>query len=170
MKNSIDNLIKFLKENIEDNFHSNYTICLNENDITISSRFSNIKESYSIDNNTGMLNFISETIKSIIREFPIEMVMSRIEVHNFMGYDSSIDKGPIQLLFEIKNGKKFFVSFSSTYPKNRDWLMGFMRYIEFNEESEYTDEFKKLDQLLEAVDFGDFNFEDENQEIKGRHI
>ena len=170
MKNSIENLVNFLKEDVETNFDPNYTAYLNENEITLIGRLSNISESYSVEKNTGMLDFISETIKSIIKTFPTEMAMSRIEIQNFMGYDAALDKGPIQLLFEIKDGKTFSVSFSSNYEKNRDWLYEFLRYTEFKEESEHTDEFIKLDNLLESVDFGNFNFEDENQETEGRHM
>lgn len=171
MDNSIDELVKYIKEDIKTDFENNYIVSLNEKDITLTSHLDNTNKRYSVENSTGMFDFIYKTIKSIIKEIPFEIVMSKIELHDFMGYDSSVEKGPIELLFEMKDGKTFTVAFSSKYSKNIKWLIDYMRYEEFKEDSEYIGEFEKLDNILDSLEFGNYEIDiEQNQETERRHI
>lgn len=155
MENSINNLIMFIKENVEKMDRTNCLIILNDGSISVridGFRYNEKKFEFDEKVDVSMFGFIYGICNKILEEFSITDLFSDIEVQSFSGYRDAVDSGPIHVYIEIDDNRHLNISFTSTVKKNIDWLIGFMRYIEFKKESDNSEEYKELKNYIDTLD------------------
>lgn len=149
----MNELIEFIENDLRISTNNSYVVCLSDNAIILSTkdRIGHEIERFS-DEKIGMLDLILSICKKIVEKFPIEDAFSSIELHNFLGMEALIDKGPIQIYFETEDERTFSISWTSSIPKSREWIEGYLNHVRGKEDN--NDEYIELDNYIEALEDG----------------
>ena len=169
MNETMNDVIQFIKEDMEATDHLGFVVRLNEDNITLSYSSRNWKEiaTFPIKEGMDLSTFIQKFSLKIIKDIPASNPFVSIETYSFDGYDSVIDKGPIKLYGATDNGHHFSINFSSKDEKNRKMLFDFIQFIEKKRGEDSSDEFMKLRDFLYGIEEGDYSLALEDNTSKG---